>query len=1701
MVIPVTGCEDWDGTTDKVLGLYPDSGVPGTSGGSAGAAGDSGLPDSSQGGSAGTGTGGASGNAGNTNTGGTAGNSGTGGGSGTGGTAGSAGTGGTAGAAGTGGTAGAAGTGGTAGAAGTGGSGTVCDPSLGQQDCNNDGICEDILYDAMHCGTGCAPCPNGQVCDVGVCLPPCPSGPQWIICGSGDAAVCVNSSSNPNYCGNCNNACPSGQFCISGKCSDSCIKGVETCDGADNDCDGDVDEGLNTGLSCNVGIGACKRFGVNICNDQGGVDCSATAGSPGVETCNGVDDDCNGLIDDGLSCSCNAGNEICNGIDDDCNGVVDDNLNVGKVCTDGVGACQRFGFIACDGQGNVKCTATAGQPSAETCNGIDDDCDGTADNGLTGCSCYAQPETCDGIDNDCNGAVDENLNLGSTCLVGVGACARLGIRVCDSNGGVTCSATAAQPTDEICNGIDDDCDGNADEGLQCTCAKQPEVCDGRDNDCNGQVDENFFVGSACSVGQGACTRVGITLCNAQGTTNCSATAGLPGTETCNGVDDDCNGQIDEGLDCVCNAQQEVCDGVDNDCDKNADEGFNVGLACTVGTGACLRVGMVLCDGNGGTVCSATAGTAQPEVCNGIDDDCDGTSDNGITCPTCVPQQEVCDGTDNNCNGATDEGFFVGSTCQVGVGACMRSGVTVCDGPSGTKCTATAGQPAAEICNGIDDNCDGVADENLSCACKVQVEVCDGVDNNCDGAVDETFGVGNPCSVGTGACTRVGVTECNPQGTTVCSATAGLPNAEKCNGIDDDCNGKADDGLVGCNCLVQTEQCDGVDNDCDGLVDEGFNVGTVCSVGTGACNRLGVVQCDGAGGNKCSATPGTGTPEICDGIDNDCDGVADNGNVCPACTPQPEICDGVDNDCNGATDEGFFVGSLCSVGTGSCMRTGTLVCNGPNATVCSAKAGTPGTEICNGIDDDCDNQVDENLSCSCKSQTEKCDGVDNNCNGATDEGYNVGAACAVGQGACLRVGIVQCNPQGGTTCSATAGLPVAEICDGIDNDCDGVADENLSCACNVQPEICDGVDNNCNGKADEGFNVGQSCLVGTGACQRVGVILCTNGGATQCSATAGIPAVETCNGIDDDCDGVVDNGLNCACNSQIETCNGRDDDCDGTVDEGFSIGATCAVGTGACERTGILLCNPQGSTSCSATPGSPKAETCNGIDDNCDGQIDEGLSCSCSIKPEICDGVDNNCNGQVDEGLNLGQTCVVGVGACQRTGTRICDGAGGVKCSATAGTAVAEVCNGIDDNCNGQADEGLSCTCNVQTEVCDGIDNDCDKQVDEGFGVGNPCTLGTGACARTGVILCDGAGGTKCSAVVGTPGVETCNGIDDNCNGGADEGLSCTCLVQTEVCDGRDNNCDGQVDETFGVGTACIVGTGKCQRVGVTICSAGAAICSATPGSPGTEICNGVDDDCDGTADEGLSCSCNIQAEKCDGRDNDCDGQTDEGYNVGAACTVGTGACTRVGILLCNGAGATSCSATAGLPSAEVCDGVDNNCDGIADNGISCNCNSSTEICDGRDNDCDGQVDEGYAVGSSCLVGTGACQRQGYTMCSGGVAICSATAGVPVGEVCNGIDDNCNGGADEGLSCTCYPTTEICDGRDNDCDGTVDEGFPTGTQCAVGTGICLRYGYNVCTANHLATQCNAVAGAPAAYEKCNNNLDDDCDGLTDEAGCL
>jgi bacillopeptidase F len=130
-------------------------------------------------------------------------------------------------------------------------------------------------------------------------------------------------------------------------------------------------------------------------------------------------------------------------------------------------------------------------------------------------------------------------------------------------------------------------------------------------------------------------------------------------------------------------------------------------------------------------------------------------------------------------------------------------------------------------------------------------------------------------------------------------------------------------------------------------------------------------------------------------------------------------------------------------------------------------------------------------------------------------------------------------------------------------------------------------------------------------------------------------------------------------SSAETCNNIDDNCNGSIDENLTQPTSC--GFGACSATGIETCTVGvwGGDTCS--PGTPSAETCNNIDDNCNGSIDEDLT-----QPTSC-----------------------GVGACSATGIETCTTGtwGGDTCS--PGTPSAETCNNIDDNCNGSIDEGCN----------------------------------------------------------------------------------------------------------------------------------------------------------------------------------------------------------------------------------------------------------------------------------------------------------------------------------------------------------------------------------------------------------------------------
>lgn len=173
------------------------------------------------------------------------------------------------------------------------------------------------------------------------------------------------------------------------------------------------------------------------------------------------------------------------------------------------------------------------------------------------------------------------------------------------------------------------------------------------------------------------------------------------------------------------------------------------------------------------------------------------------------------------------------------------------------------------------------------------------------------------------------------------------------------------------------------------------------------------------------------------------------------------------------------------------------------------------------------------------------------------------------------------------------------------------------------------------------------------------------------------------------------------------------------------------------------------------------------------------------------------------------------------------------------------------------------------EVCNDLDDDCDSKVDEDFpDKGQPCDDGKlGACRGTGSMQCDAAQtGTVC--VITNPGAEptdeVCNGIDDNCNGLVDEGLSCSdCEPSPEVCNGKDDDCDRSVDEEPDVsnndpeiGGACGELTSPhdqppCQ-LGTVKCINGAPLCVGYRG-PGTEMCNGLDEDCDGVPDNDAPC--------------------------------------------------------------------------------------------------------------------------------------------------------------------------------------------------------------------------------------------------------
>ncbi len=330
---------------------------------------------------------------------------------------------------------------------------------------------------------------------------------------------------------------------------------------------------------------------------------------------------------------------------------------------------------------------------------------------------------------------------------------------------------------------------------------------------------------------------------------------------------------------------------------------------------------------------------------------------------------------------------------------------------------------------------------------------------------------------------------------------------------------------------------------------------------------------------------------------------------------------------------------------------------------------------------------------------------------------------------------------------------------------------------------------------------------------------------------------------------------------------------------------------------------------------------------------------------------------------------------------------------------------------------------------------------------------------------------------GTPGAPN-HYCDDDGDGAAEDAGDCDDAdsavgpQSAETCNGVDDNCDGRIDETeWLTGASPCLAVGVCAGTAPTCLGSAAWACvyPADHEPDGETMCDGHDNDCDGETDEGLVNACGACAppalDVCDGFDNDCDGATDE--DAGGPADPAPSLC------------ASEVAQWGGWLQG-VCGEARETCGGAA--GWTCSQAADVEpgvetLCDERDNDCDGQTDEGLGLGAPCTAGVGACAANGVVVCGlDHTPQCAATAAAPA-------------------------DAERCgDGIDNDCDGATDEGFPVGETCTVSEAGRVFTGHYRCTADGLGYECGASPVVPPD-ERCGDAVDNDLDGLTDEADCL
>jgi len=534
-------------------------------------------------------------------------------------------------------------------------------------------------------------------------------------------------------------------------------------------------------------------------------------------------------------------------------------------------------------------------------------------------------------------------------------------------------------------------------------------------------------------------------------------------------------------------------------------------------------------------------------------------------------------------------------------------------------------------------------------------------------------------------------------------------------------GEVVEGVCGNDIIESREVCDGSDLGGEDCVSQGFDSGTL------GC----LADCSGFNTSLCT------TRAVC--VDGDRDGYNITGGACGVvdCNDNdinvfpgaPDaLCNNIDNDCDGSTDEDY-VSRVTSCGVGECAgNTGSMVCiGGVESDNCNPLRGA-GTETCDnnsgydGLDNNCDGTVDLNCDAYCDQ-----DG----------DSYSSHIVCAL-----AGYSLGDCDDN-----NRNRNPGEKELCDNIDNDCDVSID----------------------GSQEPWYKRPTNC--GVGECKAQGVRDCVNGLQVN-TCVPGSPIAESCDKLDNDCNGVIDNGLTkqttcglgeCSNNTGIETCNlgrwGRDtcnpfegriievcdgvldDDCDGSVDEGCN----CIEGrTRQCGSTDVGACE-YGTQTCSL-----------GKWGGCVGNIEPVISGN----DVSCDNIDNDCDGSTDEDY-VNTTTRCGIDSCS-SGSMSC--IGGVE-SDTCNPSDCECPEGLDSECDdglfcngiercargdcilGTApvvDDNVFCTNDNCNETLDVIVNNADDNL---CGIGEACDANRDCVQKT----CSYLGGTECISGEYCPG--------------------------------------------------------------------------------------------------------------------------------------------------------------------------------------------------------------------------------------------------------------------------------------------------------------------------------------------------------------